>query len=187
MNMNTTTKVRIWSAGCAGAFAAGIWMTGVAIAGFVPGGGKAASDCYLGFEVTGVTSSNGRVECVEGEACDVGGCGDNKCTFEAAVCVNQPGVAGCTPPSGGLASARAPGPFRSAVPSDLSGSACGAFVNLDVKLKRNSTKGGSRAVRPRASAAAGTSPRTDKDAFNFVCVPRTTPCPPASPSGAFVQ
>jgi len=185
--MNGQPIVRSWGILCAGALAAGIGMAGAAFAGFVPGGGKAASDCYIGFDVTGVTSGTGRVECVEGEACDVGGCGDNRCTFEAAVCVNQPGVAGCKPPSGGLASAKAPGPFRSKVPADLAGPACGAFVTMDVRLKRNGTKGGNRAVRPRASAVAGTNPRTDKDAFNFVCVPRTTPCPPASPSGAFVQ
>jgi hypothetical protein len=167
--------------------AAGLWLSGVALAGFVPGGGKVTSDCYLGFEVTGVTSSTGRAECVEGEACDLGECGDNKCTFQLAVCINQSSVPGCIPPSGGLASVKTPGPFRAGIPAPpLTGPTCGPPLALEVKLKNHGKRSNGRTVRPRASAVAGTSPRTDRDAFNFVCVPRTTPCP-ASPSGAFLQ
>ena len=179
--MNRTAIVKSRGARVAGGLAAGLWLSGVALAGFVPGGGKPASDCYLGFEVTGVTSSTGRAECVEGEACDVGECGDSKCTFELAVCVNQLGVPGCTPPSGGLASVKTPGPFKAGIPAPpWSGPMCGLPLTLDVKLKDHGKRGNGRTVRPRASAAAGTNPRQDRDAFNFVCVPRTTPCAPST-------
>jgi hypothetical protein len=167
------------------ALGAALCLVGVAGADFIPGGGKPASDCYIGFDVTGVTGSGGRIECVEGDPCDTGPCGDNKCTFEVRVCVNQPGVSGCTPPPGGLATAKTPGPFRSGIPTSLSGPACGAPVGLQLKLKRKGARGNKRAVRPRASAPSGTTPRTDRDAFTFVCLPRTAPC--GSPSGAFLR
>jgi len=157
----------------------------LAFAGFVPGGGNPASDCYMGFDVTGVTSQTGRIECIEGDPCDAGACGDNKCTFQFNVCVNQPGLTGCTPPSGGLATVKTPGPFRSGIPSSLTGAVCGSPLTLDLKLKGKGSRSNSRTVRPRATAPGGTTPRRDRDAFNFVCLPRTTPC--GSPSGAFLR
>jgi hypothetical protein len=162
-----------------------VCIAGVASAGFVPGGGNPAADCYMGFDVTGVTSENRRIECVEGDPCDTGACGDGRCTFEFSVCVNQPGVAGCTPPAGGLARVKTPGPFRDAIPASLVGPACGSPVTLELKLKGKGTKSNKRVVRPRAMAQRGTRPRSDRDAFRFVCEPRTEPC--ASPSGAFVR
>ena len=103
--------------GGAVALGAAACFSTVAFAGFVPGGGNPASDCYMGFDVTGVTSQTGRIECIEGDPCDTGACGDNKCTFQFSVCVNQAGVTGCTPPSGGLAKVKTPGPFRSGIPA----------------------------------------------------------------------
>jgi hypothetical protein len=141
--------------------------------------------CYMGFDVTGVTSQTGRIECIEGDPCDAGTCGDDKCTFQFRVCVNQAGVTGCTPPSGGFATVKTPGPFRSRIPSPLTGAVCGSPLTLDLKLKANGGRSNSRTVRPRATAPAGTTPRRDRDPFNFVCLPRTSPC--ASPGGAFLS
>ena len=169
----------------AAALGAAAWLSGVAFAGFVPGGGNPAADCYLGFDVTGVTSQGGRIECIEGDPCDSGACGDDRCTFQFRVCVNQAGVSGCSPPSGGLATVKTPGPFRSGIPPSLTGPACGSPLTLELKLKGQGSKSNRRAVRPRATAPRGTRPRTDQDAFAFVCLPRTAPC--ASPSGAFLQ
>jgi hypothetical protein len=162
----------------------GSWGS-LALAGFVPGGGNSAADCYLGLDVTGVTASGGRIECTEGDPCDTGPCGDEKCDFAFTMCVNQPGVAGCTPPAGGLTSVNAPRPLRDGVPTVLTGAACGSPLSLELKLKKNGQKSNKRAIRPKATAASGARPRRDQDSFLFVCLPRTTACP-ASPNGAFL-
>ena len=152
---------------------------------FVPGGGNPAADCYMGFDVTGITSSSGRIECTEGDPCDTT-CGDGKCTFQFEICVNQPGVAGCTPPANGLRSVNAPGSVRAGVPATLTGASCGQMVSFDLKLKGHGKKKNKRVIRTRAIAASGTKPGKDEDQFTFVCLPRTTPCP-SSPSAAFLQ
>lgn len=156
-----------------------------AFAGFVPGGGNPAADCYMGFDVTGVDGANSRIECTEGDPCDTGPCGDEQCDFAFSICVNQPGVGSCSPPAAGLTSVKTPGPFRDGIPPSLTGAACGSPLALELKLKNNGQKSNKRVVRPRATAASGTRPRSDRDSFTFVCLPRGTECP-ASPSGAFV-
>ena len=162
--------------------------TSPAWAGFVGGGGNPEADCYAGLEVTGVSSPNGsRIDCTEGEACDTSPCGDGKCTFEIRVCPNRSGVSGCTPPAGGLASLQAAGPLKAGVPSNLAGATCGPSLTLDLKLKRDSQKSNRRVIRAKSKAAGSVKPRKDQDTFRFVCLPRTSQCPPASPSGAFVQ
>jgi hypothetical protein len=157
----------------------------LALAGFVPGGGNSAADCYMGFDVTGVSASNGRIECIEGDPCDTGPCGDAKCDFQFRICVNQSGVSGCTPPASGLTKVNTPGPFRSGIPPSLIGAACGSVLPLEVKLKSNGQKSNKRVIRSKATAASGTRPRKDQDSFTFMCKPRTSDCP-ASPSGAFL-
>jgi hypothetical protein len=156
-----------------------------AFAGFVPGGGNSAADCYAGLDVTGVTSSTGRIECTEGDPCDTA-CGDGKCTFRFLICVNQPGVSGCTPPAAGLRIVRTPGPLQPSIPVDLTGAACGRPFSFDLKLKGNGQKSNKRVIRMKATAASGTKPRNDQDSFTFVCRPRTTDCP-TSPSAAFLR
>ncbi len=170
-------------AGGVAALAVGAWVS-LAFAGFVPGGGNSRADCYLGFDVAGVTASGGRIECTEGDPCDAGACGDEKCDFEFTICVNQAGVQGCTPPAGGLAAVNTPRDFRTGIPS-LTGAACGNPLSLELKLKKNGQKSNKRVIRPKATAAGGTRPRKDQDSFTFVCQPRTVECP-ASPSGAFL-
>jgi len=173
-----------WLAVLVGLFAAA--SVSPAGAGFVPGGGNATADCYAGLDVTGVDGATKRIECTEGDPCDVGKCGDGKCTFSVSVCVNQPGVPGCTPPAGGLDSVKPAAPFKSAAPKSLTGASCGTATTFDLKLKAKGKKSNKRAVRMQATAAAGTSPKKDQDQFLFVCLPRTTPCP-SSPSAAFLD
>jgi len=159
-----------------------------AYAGFIGGGGKPEADCYAGLDVTGVSStSESRIECTEGDACDASPCGDGKCTFEIRVCANRSGISGCTPPAGGLASLKIAGPLKSGVPVGLTGPACGGPLMLDLKLKRDGQKSNKRVIRAKAKAVSGVKPRKDQDSFLFVCLPRTSACPPASPSGAFVR
>ncbi len=156
-------------------------------AGFIGGGGKSEADCYAGLDVAGVSSASGsQITCTEGDACDLSPCGDGKCTFQIKVCANQPGIQGCTPPAGGLSSLKMAGPLKSGVPSDLSGAVCGQEITLDLKLKKDGKKANKRVIRGKATAAGSVKPKKDQDSFQFVCLPRSTPCP-ASPSGAFVQ
>lgn len=172
-------------AGGVAVLAVGTWVS-LAFAGFVPGGGNSAADCYVGFDVTGVTGANSRIECTEGDPCDTGACGDGKCDFQFSICVNQAGVSGCTPPAGGLSGVNTPRPFRSGIPpSPLTGAACGSPLSLELKLKSGGQKSNKRVIRPKATAASGTKPRKDQDSFTFICEPRAGDCP-ASPSGAFL-
>ena len=68
-----------------------------ASAGLIPGGGKAASDCYAEFDVQGVSGSN-KVTCTDGEpGCDSDSACQGTCTFRVAVCLNQTNVPGCNP------------------------------------------------------------------------------------------
>jgi hypothetical protein len=88
-------------------------MVSAGVAGtLVPGGKKESSDCYvelnaLGFEGLSPdriqTSKKGStVTCTDGESCDQGPCGDDRCDIAMFVCLNQtdPNLASCTAPSG---------------------------------------------------------------------------------------
>lgn len=158
-----------------------------AFAGFVGGGGNASADCYAGVDVTGISGGNGsKIECTEGDACDTGPCGDNKCTFEIRVCANESGISGCTPPEGGLSSLKAAGPLKSGAPSDLTIESCGSPVTLDLKLKKNGQKKNKRVIRAKATASGSANPAKDQDSFQFICLPRSGECG-SSPSGAFLK
>jgi hypothetical protein len=185
MRHQSSQRATAYLAGGVAALAVSAWVS-LAFAGFVRGGGNSAADCYLGFDVAGVTASDGRIECTEGDPCDAGACGDEKCDFEFTICVNQAGVQGCTPPAGGLAAVNTPRDFRTGIPTSLTGAACGDPLSLELKLKKNGQKSNKRVIRPKATAAAGTRPRKDQDSFTFVCQPRTVECP-ASPGGAFLD
>ena len=111
----------------------------------IPGGGPTKTDCYMEFDVKGsvtpATKAN-KITCTDGDpTCDTDGLCDGTCTFSIRLCPNQTGLAGCTPhppltkvkvkPNGALT-----------IPTDLSGSACGAFtsVAVSVKKKKNGTE-----------------------------------------------
>lgn len=168
--------------------------------GLVPGGGPTKSDCYVETAVEGVTVPSDRVQknkqvgVTDGESGDQGDCGDEKCIIRVGLCINQtdPNLADCTPPSQ-LDSVKVKGKITINVPALLTGSACGAFVDVEVpaKVKRDkdgnvkSAKAGKVKLNLKAKAPKGTKPRTDEDTVTLLCLPRTVAC--ASPSGAFVD
>ena len=173
-----------------------------AIAGLIPGGGPAKSDCYAELSVVGVENPSSQVKgnkqvlITDGESGDNGPCGDFKCSVRVGVCINQkdPNLSACTPPAS-LDQLKVKGAFNITVPALLSGSACGAFVTGElqakVKLNKDGTvkkaKPGKTTIKIMAKAPKGTKPRTDDDTVTIVCLPRTVACPPASPSGAFLD
>jgi len=150
-------------------------------------GGTGTSDCYGALSVEKVeaggpyVSTRGKtttITCTDGDPCDAGACGDGACTFQVAGCINQPGLAGCTPPAA-LQQFRVKGKLNVKVPSVLQGSACGAFVDgtVQTKKKKKGDKPGKVTLNVLAKAPKGTKPRADTDRFQFVCQPRTTACP----------
>jgi hypothetical protein len=168
----------------------------IAFAGLIPGGGSGKSDCYFELDVQGIENPSDRVQnnkvvlCTDGEACDSGPCGDDLCEMKIAACINQtdPNLPDCTPPTG-LDKAKVPGAFNIEIPQVLEGSACGAFLDVDVavKVKRNGTKTfGKAKIKGIGRGVKGTKPRKDTDNFSIRCYPRTVECP-ASPSGAFLD
>jgi hypothetical protein len=174
---------------------------GSAAPGLVPGGGPTKSDCYVETAIEGITVPSERVQknkqvlITDGDVGDTGPCGDEKCLVHAGLCINQtdPNLADCTPPSG-LDSLIVKGKVNISAPQLLDGSACGAFVDIEVptKVKRDkdgnikSAKAGKVKLKLKAKGVAGTKPRTDTDKVTLVCVPRTVDCP-SSPSSAFLD
>jgi hypothetical protein len=164
-------------------------------AGRIPGGGTAKSDCYAELEVTGIENPSQRVQknkivlCTDGEACDTGPCGDNRCDMELTLCVNQhdPNLSTCTPPANlDLLKAKSKGKVKINIglPQALTGSVCGALLDLplDIPLKKNGLpkKFGQAKLNVTAKAPNGTKPRTDGDEFTIKCLPRTVACPVSS-------
>jgi hypothetical protein len=166
--------------------------------GLIPGGpvSKSSSDCYLELVVTGIENQPPQVEdakkifCTDGDACDLGPCGDNVCTMRAGVCINQsdPALPDCTPPAG-LDKVTLKNKLSIEVPQLLAGPVCGAVVEFDVEAKFNK-KGKYQANKSRqslkgkAKAPKGTNPRSDSDKWIIQCQPREDTCP-GSASGAF--
>lgn len=165
-------------------FAAVVALSGLAPvwAGIVPGGGPASSDCYVVVDVAGVENASvqkgKKVTCTDGDACDAGACGDGRCTFRTAVCVNQSGVSGCTPPAS-LQQVRVRGKLPLLVPVQLEGAMCASPADLVVqtKTKKSRRRPGKARFGLLAKAPKGTKPGTDVDNVQLVCVPRTTDCP----------
>jgi len=188
----------------AGLAVAVLWTPGHAgtvVQGLVPGGGPTKSDCYVETAVQGITVPSDRVQkskeilVTDGDAGDTGACGDEKCLFHLGLCINQtdPNLTDCTPPSG-LDSLKVKGKVNISVPQFLTGSACGAFADIEVptKVKRDkegnikTAKAGKLKFKVTAKGVKGTKPRDDVDNVTLVCVPRTVACP-ASASGAFLE
>jgi hypothetical protein len=144
----------------------------------VLGGGPNKSDCYVELDVQGATdiTKNKVVNCIDGDPCDTDGMCDGTCTFKVALCPNQPGLAGCTPPSSVTLSGKSVASLTP--PTDLSGSACGAFADVKVALKgKHKNKPGKTVLHVKAKGPKGTKPKTDADNVKFVCKPRTGTCP----------
>jgi hypothetical protein len=155
----------------------------------VSGGGPAKSDCYAELAAQGITSAdvknNKKISCTDGDACDAGLCGDGICIVKVDLCWNQTNVAGCTPPAS-LDSIKLKKIGFSPLPPAFEGSSCtGSFTDVIVETKKDGTKPGKTNFKTIAKGPKGTKPRTDADAYQVICLPRTDAC--ASPSGAFVD
>src|SRR5207253_7701376 len=92
----------------------------------LPGGGPAASDCYVVLNVQGTTPAArpNRLECKDGDPqCDQDGdCHNGRCTFRVQVCIDQDGC----PVQSALRSLQiGPGKLAIPKPNTLSGAACG--------------------------------------------------------------
>ncbi len=100
-----------------------------AVATIVPGSGRAISNCYAVLDVEGTTAltTSRLLTCEDGDpSCDLDGQCNDQCLFGLSICINQPGMAGCTPPSA-LSSVRAhfkPARVQLHPPTELQGNAC---------------------------------------------------------------
>ena len=150
------------------------------------GGGPLNSrgDCYLELKVTGdvPVKNHTTATCTDGDPCDAGPCGDDRCDFVVAACASQSDPAlECSPPPA-LESVKLSGVLAPSGGSLLSGPACSATTQVQASVKF--TKRGapllnkSRVViKGSAKAPKGASPRKDKDKWTFQCMPRSAPCP----------
>jgi uncharacterized delta-60 repeat protein len=150
----------------------------------VPGGPptKTSSDCYLELLVAGAQISdvqgNKLLVCKDGDPCDVGAAGDDRCDLKLAGCVKQsdPALPDCTAPAT-LASARIKGKVAIDVGALLAGPPqCTPFVDASVVAKRNKRgkylAGKSKLVlKGLAKAPKGVSPRKDADKWTIQCMP----------------
>jgi hypothetical protein len=184
--------------------ASGALLPRPAAALLIPGGPtkSVAADCYAELDVVPLseddvsTDDKGKptVTCSDGDdTCDSDLHVDGKCTFNLRACIGQTNVDGCTAPASLdklKGKGKAKGTKIDVVLEDLTGSACGSFVNFAVPVK-SSTKAGSGNVSLKATAPKHTDPRKDKDKVVFVCNPsppecdassRTISCP-ANPAG----
>src|SRR5947199_171152 len=145
----------------------------------LPGGGPAATDCYvvLNAQGTALATRPNRLECKDGDPqCDQDGdCHNGSCKFRVRVCIDQDG---CQAPSA-LRSLQI-GPAKLAIPrpTTLSGAACGDFADVPVSLKgKGKTRPGKQVIVLKARAQGAKSTDIDKD--TLVCLPRpaSEPCP----------
>jgi len=86
----------------AAALASRVALATGAFATVIPGGGPETSDCYVVLDVEGnrALKSARVLTCVDGDpSCDLDCLCNDQCLFGLRVCINQPGFAGCTPPS----------------------------------------------------------------------------------------
>jgi hypothetical protein len=149
-------------------------------AGLIPGGGPAASDCYVELDVQNVNGSSNTVTCQDGDPCDVDGLCDGTCTFSLQACLNQPGIAGCTntgavtlkkPKLKGARAVLAPDSVKSSTTPT-----CSPFARVPVKTKRKGKKPGKATVT--VTAVSTNKPKRDMDKLTLICTPRVGACPP---------
>jgi hypothetical protein len=114
---------------CAGALAATALLASTGSTTVIPGGGPTKSDCYVVLNVGGTRPlKNAKtLECTDGDpACDTDGLCNNVCALQVQLCINQPGVGNCVPPSGlqQLKFKSHPATFTLSAPSSLLGQQC---------------------------------------------------------------
>jgi hypothetical protein len=121
-----------------------------AFATVIPGGGPARSDCYVVLDVEGTKAltTSRLLTCEDGDAtCDLDGQCNDQCLVGLSICINQPGEAGCTPPSA-LSSVRAhfkPARIQLRPPAVLQGNVCAPPLTTGIAVK----------VRPNGKKAPG--------------------------------
>jgi len=147
-------------------------------AGLIPGGPTTRGDCYIEFDVDGVSGTSNRITCQDCDpSCDMDGAAtpNGACTFKIKLCVNQTNVSGCTP----APFKRGPRVKKNLVPipsTTGTEAKCGDTGNVVVKLKKGGKKKGQ--LRLQGVAAVNGSPKSDKDLLILTCTPRTTgTCP----------
>jgi uncharacterized delta-60 repeat protein len=158
-------------------------------ASLVPGGplAKTNNDCYLELRVSGVGSSQVQkhqvVTCTDGDPCDRGPCGDNRCDVEIAGCSSQtdPALPDCTPPAS-LDKVKIGGALGGSVGQLLAGPACTSPIQVQVPVKitkkgKYQARKSKVVIKGNATAPKGVSPRKDKDKWTIQCVPRPDTCP----------
>jgi hypothetical protein len=138
-----------------------------------------ANDCLVGIEDESEAQLSGTVTCTDGDpTCDADGAANGTCDFKIRGCINIPDVAGCTLRPIKKVKFKTPHAKNLIVLTPVSGqatSACGAFVDWQVPLKKKGKKPGKRNII--AMALADVKPagqNKDKDKIQFVCNPCTT-------------
>src|SRR5215813_13539288 len=110
----------------AGALAATALLASTGSTTVIPGGGPTKSDCYVVLNVGGTRAlkTAKTLECTDGDpACDTDGLCNNVCALQVQLCINQPGMGNCVPPSGlqQLKFKSHPATFTLSAPSSLLG------------------------------------------------------------------
>jgi hypothetical protein len=166
-------------------------LSSEAVAVRVPGGGSPRTDCYGEFEVDGIASATSprSASCNDGDpVCDHDGAVSGSCVFRVSLCANQTNLQPtCTPPFPPTPlvamRARGSGVEPAGVFPPLDSSACGAFVDVSVDLRRNGRRAGKKKLRIMTVAAAR--PRRDADTLLLNCLPpRECPGPYCCPNPA---
>ena len=136
---------------------------------------------------TSSVEDNRTVRCTDGDPCDLGPCGDDRCDVRVAACINQvdANLPDCVPPAGGLERARIKSKFDLQAPSLLTDPACTPFVDVSVEARFNKAgnyieKKSRVKLKGKARASADTKPRSDSDKWIVQCLPRLTDCPAAA-------
>jgi hypothetical protein len=140
----------------------------------VPGGGPAATDCFVAF--SGIPSTT--VSCTDGDpSCDTDGKADGVCTFGLQACVNVSGLPSCTP--GSLSGPPSVTPSKDPAAQQLAaalqtlpltGQSCttpGLKIPLKVSLA------GIKAGKSRLTVTASSGGKTDRDKLKLTCLPST--------------
>src|SRR5215469_2955423 len=131
----------------AAALAATVALATDAVATILPGSGRAIGNCYAVLDVEGTSAitTSRLLTCEDGDpSCDLDGQCNDQCLFGLSICINQPGLAGCTPPSA-LTSVRPhfkPASIQLRAPTVLEGNTCSTplLSGIAVKVRHNGKK-----------------------------------------------
>jgi len=153
--------------------------TTMAGGGPLPNGSALNADCFVYAEFIGnhPVKDTKFLQCADGDpTCDQDGTCNGTCVFRARICFGLKGQTACTPPPL-IDSLKLNHRCPLLPPATLQGSACGAFVNFDVR-RGTKQKPRRRRCTARAKAATSVGRRVDQDVYVFSC----RPCSSASPA-----